>query len=85
MDLDPATYGFDLAADWERPLKLEGAGTGAVSGLMGNADVNKDGQTTLHELVDFLQQTYCGSVGVEVDGVQVHGCARTERKGDRGA
>lgn len=34
---------------------------------MGNADVNNDGQTTLHELTDFLQQTYCGSVGVEIE------------------
>jgi len=41
MDLDPATYGFDLAADWERPLNLEGAFVGNVKGLMGNADVNQ--------------------------------------------
>jgi len=41
MDLDPATYGFDLATDWERPLNLEGAFVGNVKGLMGNADVNQ--------------------------------------------
>ena len=23
----------------------------------------------MHELVDFLQQTYCGSTGIEVEGV----------------
>jgi hypothetical protein len=45
MDLDPATYGFDLASDWERPLNLEGAFVGSVKGLMGNADVN---QVTLY-------------------------------------
>jgi hypothetical protein len=65
-DLDPAIYGFDLERDWERGLNLGGSLVGAVQGLMGNADVNNDGETTLHELVDFLQQTYCGSIGVEV-------------------
>jgi 2-oxoglutarate dehydrogenase E1 component len=62
-DLEPSTYGF-TDADWERPLQL-GLDLDNVAGLMGNADVNNDGVTTLHELVDFLQSTYCGSIGVE--------------------
>ena len=44
-----------MAADWERGLNLEGSFVKGVEGLMGNADVNQDGETTLHELVDFLQ------------------------------
>ena len=68
-ELDPATYGFDLANDWERPLDLDGAMVSAVQGLMGNADVNKDGVTTLHELLDFLNATYCGSIGIEIEQV----------------
>jgi 2-oxoglutarate dehydrogenase E1 component len=62
-DLDPATYGF-TDADWERPLQL-GLDLDNVAGLMGNADVNNDGATTLNELMSFLKQTYCGSIGVE--------------------
>uniref|UniRef100_A0A7S2S9S3 2-oxoglutarate dehydrogenase, mitochondrial n=1 Tax=Rhizochromulina marina TaxID=1034831 RepID=A0A7S2S9S3_9STRA len=69
-DLDPTTYGFNIQGDWERGLELEGSMVNTVKGLMGNADINDDGQTTLHELVDFLQQTYCGSIGVEVDHLQ---------------
>lgn len=68
-DLDPATYGFDMVADWERGLNLQGSMVQAVQGLMGNADVNDDGETTLHELVDFLQSIYCGTVGIEIEGV----------------
>ena len=44
-----------MAADWERGLNLEGSFVKGVEGLMGNADVNQDGETTVHELVDFLQ------------------------------
>jgi len=69
-DLDPTTYGFDIQRDWERGMKLEGSFVDTVKGLMGNADINNDGQTTLHELVDFLQQTYCGTIGVQVDHIQ---------------
>jgi 2-oxoglutarate dehydrogenase E1 component len=62
-DLDPSHYGF-TDADWERPLQL-GLDLTNVAGLMGNADVNNDGHTTLTELMDFLKQTYCSSIGVE--------------------
>lgn len=68
-DLDPFTYGF-TDADWDRALLLEGSGVAAVKGLLGCADVNNDGKTTLRELVNFLNQTYCGTFAVELEAVQ---------------
>lgn len=67
-DLDPMTYGF-TEADWDRELHLSGFTVGAVQGLLGNADVNNDGKTTLRELHDLLRSTYCGTVGVELEAV----------------
>jgi 2-oxoglutarate dehydrogenase E1 component len=68
-DLDPFTYGF-TEADWDRDLQLHGSTVGAVKGLLGNADVNNDGKTTLRELHDLLRATYCGNIGVELEAVQ---------------
>eukprot|EP00939_MAST-03C_sp_MAST-3C-sp1_P003169 g3169.t1 len=63
-ELDPAFYGF-TEADYERPLRLDGFGQKNVAGVMETADLNKDGSTTLRELLDFLRMTYCGKVGFE--------------------
>jgi len=68
-DLDPATYGFDVVRDADRALHLEEAPRSKVEGLLGSADVNRDGHTTLQELVDFLRTTYCGTVGVETEHI----------------
>eukprot|EP00941_MAST-03F_sp_MAST-3F-sp1_P005873 g5873.t1 len=68
--LDPATYGF-VEEDWERPLDLSGFGVEGCVGLFANSDVNNDGQTTLRELVDFLQKTYCGTVGFEYSHIAI--------------
>ena len=67
-DLDPATYGFE-AGDYDRELRLTTATGSAVAGLLGNADVNDDGMTTLRELADFLQETYCGTLGIEAEHI----------------
>ena len=63
-DLDPLTFGF-TEDDMDRGLSLQGRGVSAIGGLISNADVNKDGVTTLRELQDFLRQVYCGKVGFE--------------------
>jgi 2-oxoglutarate dehydrogenase E1 component len=49
-ELDPRTYGF-TEADWDRPIFLN-----HVLGLE---------TATLREIMDVLNRTYCGSVGVE--------------------
>ncbi len=49
-ELDPRTYGF-AEADWDRPIFLN-----HVLGLE---------TATLREIMDVLNRTYCGSVGVE--------------------
>ncbi|KAJ1446399.1 thiamine diphosphate-binding protein [Pelagophyceae sp. CCMP2097] len=67
-ELDPATYGFS-AADYDRELQLYTPNDSAVAGLLGSADVNRDGLTTLGELVDFLEQTYCGTIGIEAEHI----------------
>ena len=68
-DLDYKTYGF-AEADLDRGLSLAPLGAvGAVSGLMNNADFNGDGETTLRELLTFLEQTYCGTIGVECEHI----------------
>ena len=68
-DLDYKTYGF-AEADLDRRVSLAPAGAvGAVSGLMNNADFNGDGETTLRELLTFLEQTYCGTIGVECEHI----------------
>ena len=36
---------------------------------MNNADINGDGETTLRELLTFLEQTYCGTIGVECEHI----------------
>jgi len=64
-ELDPSFYGF-TEADMDRPLQLDGGfGLENVTGIMKNADINMDGQTTLRELYDFLKMTYCAKVGYE--------------------
>mmetsp|Transcript_24920 Transcript_24920/g.29983 ORF Transcript_24920/g.29983 Transcript_24920/m.29983 type:complete len:1144 (-) Transcript_24920:316-3747(-) len=68
-DLDPVTYGFDMSAETDRPLLLEASSGSTVAGLMGSADVNQDGATTLRELVNFLQETYCGTLGIETEHI----------------
>jgi len=68
-DLDPMTYGF-TDSDWDRALSLGGSNVGAVQGLLGNADVNNDGKTTLRELVNHLNATYCGNFAVELEAIQ---------------
>lgn len=62
-DLDYKTYGF-TDADWDRGLELSW-GMENVAGLMGNADVNNDGKTTLEEMFSYLQQCYTGTTAVE--------------------
>jgi 2-oxoglutarate dehydrogenase E1 component len=62
-DLDYKTYGF-TDADWTRPLNLTW-GLDNVAGLLGNADVNNDGQTTLEEIHNYLNLCYTGTVAVE--------------------
>ncbi|GAB5365797.1 hypothetical protein AAMO2058_001089300 [Amorphochlora amoebiformis] len=63
-DLDPLKFGFkDI--DFERGLKLSGHGVESVKGLLYNADINRDGMTTLSELQNFLQQVYCNKIGFE--------------------
>ena len=77
-DTNPALYGF-TADDWDRPLDLDGFTSGAQGGLLNNADLDGDGQTTFGELMTFLQQTYCGTVGYEFTHIrnkeQVNWCA----------
>lgn len=62
-DLDYKTYGFS-DNDWNRGLTLTW-GMENVAGLMGNADVNNDGETTLEEIVNYLQLCYTGTTAVE--------------------
>ena len=77
-DTNPALYGF-TADDWDRPLDLDGFTSDAQGGLLNNADLDGDGQTTFGELMTFLQQTYCGTVGYEFTHIrnkeQVNWCA----------
>ena len=77
-DTNPALYGF-TAEDWDRPLELDGFTSDAQGGLLNNADLDGDGQTTFGELMTFLQQTYCGTVGYEFTHIrnkeQVNWCA----------
>jgi 2-oxoglutarate dehydrogenase E1 component len=49
-ELEPKSYGF-TDADWDRPI--------FVDGMLGFQNA------TLRQIMDRLQQTYCGSVGVE--------------------
>jgi len=63
-DLDPYTHGFKKD-DWERGLKLKGHGVESISGLCYNADVNRDGMTTLSELHEFCKKIYCQYIGFE--------------------
>jgi 2-oxoglutarate dehydrogenase E1 component len=49
-ELDPKTYGF-TEADWDRPMFIN-----YVLGLE---------QATLREIMDIVQRTYCGPIGVE--------------------
>jgi len=63
-DLDPYTHGFKKE-DWERGLKLKGHGVESISGLCYNADVNRDGMTTLRELYEFCRKIYCQYIGFE--------------------
>ena len=56
-DLDPATYGFG-PGDWDRPI--------FVDGLLGLD------RPTLRQLMETLQATYCGSIGVEYMHIQNH-------------
>ena len=49
-ELDPGTYGF-ADADWDRPIFING-----VLGLE---------VATLREIMTIVQQTYCGTIGVE--------------------
>ena len=63
--LDYKNYGF-TEADLERPLQLaDFRRSEAIDGLMANADLNNDGQTTLQELLDTLNMIYTGTVGIE--------------------
>ena len=54
-ELDPATYGF-TDADWDRPIFINN-----VLGLE---------TPTLREIMDVLESTYCGSIGVEFMHIQ---------------
>jgi len=65
-DLDPATFGFSNA-DLDRPINLRGWGMKEVAGLLAQADLmgNRDGNTTLRELLVILQSTYCRAMGAE--------------------
>jgi len=63
-DLDPLTHGFKKE-DYDRGLKLSGHGVESIKGLCYNADVNRDGMTTLRELEEFCRQIYCGKIGFE--------------------
>lgn len=67
-DLEPSTYGFG-EADAHRPLKLSDNTGSSVVGLLGSADVNHDGHTTLSELLNFLRETYCETIGVEAEHI----------------
>jgi 2-oxoglutarate dehydrogenase E1 component len=53
-ELDPKTYGF-TDADYDRQIYIHNLGYEAA---------------TLREIVDLLQQTYCGSIGVEYMHIQ---------------
>ncbi len=54
-ELDPASYGFG-EADWDRPIFID-----HVLGLE---------TATLRQIVQLLQDTYCGSIGVEFMHIQ---------------
>ncbi len=54
-ELDPKTYGF-TDADWDRPIYIHN--------VLGYETA------TLHEIVDLLQKTYCGNIGVEFMHIQ---------------
>ncbi|MEQ9183945.1 MAG: 2-oxoglutarate dehydrogenase E1 component [Thalassobaculaceae bacterium] len=54
-ELDPETYGF-TEADWDRPIFIN-----HVLGLE---------TATLREIMDLLEATYCGSIGVEFMHIQ---------------
>ncbi|MEQ8864312.1 MAG: 2-oxoglutarate dehydrogenase E1 component [Thalassobaculum sp.] len=54
-ELDPETYGF-TDADWDRPIFIN-----HVLGLE---------TATLREIMDLLEATYCGSIGVEFMHIQ---------------
>jgi 2-oxoglutarate dehydrogenase E1 component len=54
-ELEPSTYGF-TEADYDRPIYVHGV-------------VDRE-QITLRELIDLLQRTYCGNIGVEYMHIQ---------------
>lgn len=54
-ELDPASYGFG-PSDWDRPIYIDN-----VLGLE---------TATLRQIVQLLQDTYCGSIGVEYMHIQ---------------
>ena len=64
--LNPATYGFH-ESEWDRPLQLGALHDmeGAFDGLLGNPDLDGDGETTMRELMSFLETVYCGAIGAE--------------------
>jgi len=62
-ELDYKTYGF-TEADLSRELKVTW-GMNHIAGVMGNADGNKDGNTTLSELLEYLKLCYTGTTAVE--------------------
>ena len=57
-------HGFDPDRDMDRELNFKGVHTGGNKGFLEDL-TSMPGRVTLRKVVDRLQQTYCGTMGVE--------------------
>ncbi|KAL7504725.1 hypothetical protein ACHAXN_005141 [Cyclotella atomus] len=57
-------HGFDPSSDMDRELNFKGVHTGGNKGFLEDL-TSMPGKVTLRKVVERLQQTYCGTIGVE--------------------
>eukprot|EP00956_Cyclotella_meneghiniana_P032424 scaffold89173_cov65-Cyclotella_meneghiniana.AAC.1 len=57
-------HGFDPEVDMDRELNFKGVHTGGNKGFLEDL-TSMPGKVTLRKVVERLQQTYCGTIGVE--------------------
>ena len=57
-------HGFDVHSDMDRELNFKGVHSGGNKGFLEDL-TSMPGKVTLRKVVERLQQTYCGTIGVE--------------------
>ena len=63
-ELTPAYHGFDSEGDLDRKLNFRGTSSGGNKGYLEEL-ASMPGKVTLRSIVDALNKTYCGTLGVE--------------------